>query len=312
MKPRKIETLINVINGFQSEKEAITFFIKQRWNGKITCPHKDCFRYGLEKNKIYFLKDGKNFKCTSCNRLFSYKTGTIFEDTKLPLKKWFTAIYLHITNKKGISSLQLSKHIGITQKSAWFMLQRIRFVLNNTNNNPFNGITEVDEVYLGGKEENKHKHKKGQSKKIIAVGIVNRDTGEARIETVESTTYADLGEKVMQNVNIGSELITDELSSYRTLGLYYNHSTINHSKDEYVRKDNKKAFKIHTNTIEGLFSHLKRTTLGTYHWFSRKHAKGYLKEVSFRYSTRTLTDEARFYSVFNFVNCRLMYKDLIA
>jgi transposase-like protein len=100
MKPRKIETLINVINGFKTEKEAIAFFIKQRWNGKITCPHKDCFKCGLENNKIYELKDGKNFKCTSCNRLFSYKTGTIFEDTKLSLNKWFVAIYLHITKKK--------------------------------------------------------------------------------------------------------------------------------------------------------------------------------------------------------------------
>lgn len=155
MKARKIETLINVINGFQSEKETIAFFIKQRWNGKITCPHKYCYKHLSENNKIYKLKDGKNFKCTSCNRLFSYKTGTIFEDTKISLKKWYTAIYLHTANQKGISSIQLGKHIGVTQKTAWFMLHRIRFVLGNKENNPFNGTTEVDETYIGEKEENK-------------------------------------------------------------------------------------------------------------------------------------------------------------
>jgi transposase-like protein len=312
MKPRKIETLINVINGFQSEKEAIAFFIKQRWNGKPVCPHKDCYRCGKENNKIYVLKDGKHFKCTSCNRLFSYKTGTIFEDSKITLKKWFTAIYLHTANKKGISSIQLGKHIGVTQKTAWFMLHRIRFVLGNKDNNPFNGITEVDEVYLGGKEENKHKNKKGLTKKTIAIGIVNRETGEARIETVENTTYPALAEKVMENVSIGSNLITDELSSYKTLKIYYNHNSINHSKGQYVKKSPKVAFKIHTNTVEGLFSHVKRTVTGTYHWFSERHANKYLKEISFRYSTRKQTDEARFYGMFALVNCRLTYKKLIS
>jgi transposase-like protein len=311
MKPRKVESLINVIKGFKTEKEAIAFFIKQRWNDKITCPHKDCFKCGKENNKIYTLKDGKNFKCTSCNRLFSYKTGTIFEDTKISLNKWFTAIYLHITNKKGISSIQLSKHIGTTQKTAWFMLQRIRFVLENQSNNMFGGVSEVDETYLGGKEENKHKHKKGKTSKTIAIGIVNRDTGEARLETVASTTYPDLAEKVMNNIEIGSNLITDELSSYRKLNLYYNHKKVNHLKDEYVKKESG-AYKIHTNSVEGLFSHLKRTVVGTYHWFSKKHANKYLKEVSFRYSTRMITDEARFYGMFSLVNCRLTYKNLIA
>jgi hypothetical protein len=191
------------------------------------------------------------------------------------------------------------------------MLQRIRFVLENGKSNMFGGISEVDETYLGGKEGNKHKDKQGISKKLIAVGIVNRDTGEAKLEVSQSTTYLDLAEKVMNNIEVGSNLITDELTSYRALKIYYNHETINHSKGEYVRKESG-AYKIHTNSVEGLFSHLKRTMVGTYHWFSKKHASKYLKEVSFRYSTRGVTDETRFCGIFALVNCGLKYKDLIA
>lgn len=165
---------------------------------------------------------------------------------------------------------------------------------------------------LGKRKKIKHKEKKGLSKKMIAIGMVNRETGEARIEKVENVTYISLAEKVMDNIQVGSELITDELSSYKLLRTYYNHNKINHSKDEYVKKSSKVAFKIHTNIVEGLFSHVKRTITGTYHWFSERHANKYLKEISFRYSTRKQTDEARFYSMFNFINCRLPYKKLIS
>jgi transposase-like protein len=112
------------LKNFKTENEAIQFFIKQRWNGKVECPYKDCKPEG----KVYEFKDGKRFQCSYCDRIFSYKTGTLFENTKIPLKKWFLAMYIHTSHKKGISSLQLAKDINVTQKTAWFMLQRINLL----------------------------------------------------------------------------------------------------------------------------------------------------------------------------------------
>lgn len=312
-KQKKIENLMNVINGFQNEKEAIAFFIQKRWHGIVTCPHAACFHYQDTKNKIYALKDGKTFRCSSCLRQFSYKTGSIFDDSKIPMKKWFTAIYLHTANKKGISSIQLGKHIGVTQKTAWFMLHRLRYALKNkdiSDSSLFTGTTEVDEIYLGGKEANKHTNKKGKSK-TIAIGIVNRETGVARVEKIDTATYGDLAEKVMENVEHGSNLVTDGLSAYTTLGIYYNHKSVNHSAKEYVRTEAHTAFKIHTNTVEGMFGHLRRTIVGTYHWFSEKHMNKYLEEISFRYSTRHELDSERFFDFLTRTEGKLSYKKLI-
>ncbi len=130
MKKGNLGNLMEFINGFKTEMEAIKFFIERRWNGNVTCPYQDCNK---NEAKIYHLKDGKNFKCSCCSRVFSYKVGTIFDDSKIPLTKWFTAIYLHTANKKGISSVQLGKNIGVTQKTAWYMLHRLRYALNNNN-----------------------------------------------------------------------------------------------------------------------------------------------------------------------------------
>ena len=158
---KNLGNLMAFINGFKSENEAIKFLIEKRWNGEVSCPHQDCFHYNDPKNKIYHLKDGKNFKCSHCGKLFSYKVGTIFDDSKIPMTKWFTAIYLHTANKKDISSVQLSKHISVTQKTAWFMLHRLRYALsNNGGNDIFKGTMEVDEIYLGGRYENMHTSKK--------------------------------------------------------------------------------------------------------------------------------------------------------
>ena len=115
-------SILALLEKLQTEMDCINFFIKQRWNGKIVCPYNDCKHEGV----VYEFKDGKRFQCSCCDRVFSYKTGTIFENTKIPLKKWFLAIYLHTSHKKGISSLQLAKDINVTQKTAWFMLQRIK------------------------------------------------------------------------------------------------------------------------------------------------------------------------------------------
>jgi transposase-like protein len=232
--------LMSVIKSFKTELEAIVYFMQQRWNGKITCPYKDCQsnEFNDTNNKIYTLKSGYNFRCSCCKKTFSYKTGTIFENSKIELRQWFTAIYLHTANKKGISSCQLAKHIGITQKTAWFMLHRIRFAItgeSDNNNEMFSGETEADELYLGGKEGNKHTKDKFKTTKNAMLGIVNRDTKKAIIKQVKSTEYHILGKEIMNKVETGSTLITDSYASYKTLGKFYNHETVNHSANEYVK-----------------------------------------------------------------------------
>ena len=193
------------------------------------------------------------------------------------------AIYLITNHKKGISSVQLSKDIGVTQKSAWFMLHRLRHA-NKTNSFEFQGTVEADECYIGGNESNKHTKDKFKSEKSVVFGIVERESKQAKSFVVESAKYHDLAQHIIKNVEMGSTLITDEHSSYRTLKTYYKHKTICHSAKEYVSKDD-----IHTNSIESFWSTLKRGIYGIYHHVSKKHLQNYVNEFCFRYNNRENT-----------------------
>lgn len=299
--------IIDLIEKLKTEDECINLFIQLRWkDGKVKCPFHNCKKEG----KIYHFKDGKRFECSCCNRIFSYKTGSIMENTKIPVKKWFMAIYLHTSHKKGISSCQLAKDLSITQKSAWFMLQRIRQVMKN-DFNEFDGTNEIDEAYIGGKEGNMHKNKKANAKKAVVIGIVNRETKQVKVFRVASAEKENLLPRVNMNIKRGATIISDTFQGYNELKKNYNHETIKHSIGEYVRNDNRKAYKIHTNTIEGFWSHLKRGINGVYHWVSEKHIQKYCNEFSFRYNTRELGEFARFNVFFNKIEMRLDYATLI-
>ena len=283
---------------FSTELKCEKFLIKQRWeDGKIRCPYCNSLKHCKTKEK--------RFKCGECKASFTIKVGTIFEGSKMSLRKWFYAIYLLTSNSKGISSVELAQKLSTTQKTSWFMLQRLRFMIEqNANKTPFNSTTEIDETYIGGKEENKHKHKKFTKQKDIVIGMVNRENKEVRASKVASSKYYDLAEKVFDNVEIGNHIITDELSSYRMLKLYYKHDKINHSVKEYVREN------IHTNTIEGFFSLLKRTVLGTYHFVSSKHLNKYLNEITYRYNNKASASMKFIDFTSNLVG-RLRYRELI-
>jgi transposase-like protein len=196
---------------------------------------------------------------------------------------------LFLNGKKGISALQLQREISVTYKTAWRILHKIREAMGKDNDDDddftglMQGITEADETYVGGKEENKHKHKKFTSVKSIVFGMINRDTQKAKAFLVESAKYHDLAEHIIKNVEMGSTLITDEHSSYRALKTYYKHKTICHSAKEYVRSD------IHTNSIESFWSTLKRGIYGIYHHVSKKHLQNYVNELCFRYNNRENT-----------------------
>lgn len=265
---------------FSTEEDCIKYYISIRYPQGATCNH--C------GNKTTYRRGGsKNFDCKACNNTFSVFKGTIFEKSSTDLRKWFFAIHLFLNGKKGISALQLQREISVTYKCAWRILHKIREAMGKDNNDDddftglMQGITEADETYVGGKEENKHKHKKFTLVKSIVFGIINRDTQKAKAFVVESAKYYDLAEHIMKNVEMGSTLITDEHSSYRTLKTYYKHKTICHSVKEYVAKGD-----IHTNSIESFWSTLKRGIYGIYHHVSKKHLQNYVNEFCFRYNNR--------------------------
>ncbi len=303
---KTFKNILDFMSFFSSEKKCYEFFKLNIWKEGAFCPH-------CGSNEVYeYASNFKKNRCKDCKCDFSIRKGTIFEESRMSLQKWFMCIYLMNSNKKGISSLSLSRQVGITQKTAWFVLQRLRHVASSGMGSMFGGTNEIDETYVGGKEGNKHKHKKGLEEKAVVLGIKNRDSGKVKAFHIETNTYCDMAEKIFEKVEHGSTLITNEYKGYKALKYYYNHESINHSKKEYVRKDvSSVAVKITTNGVEGVFSQLKRGINGIYHWASKKHLQRYLNEFEFRFNTRELADNLRFSEFLNNVQGRLTYKNLI-
>jgi transposase-like protein len=245
---------------------------------------------------------------------FSVTVGSIFEDSHIPLRKWFIAIYLLTSHKKGISSMQLSKDIGVTQKTAWFMLHRIRFMCSRSSIFKLWNIVEVDETYMGGKprrtlDENGKRimRKRGRgTKKTPVVGLSQRG-GEMVAKPVKHTDRATLHDLIRIHVNPGSVIMTDEYRPYQKLSKDFEHKTINHSEGQFALNG------VHVNTLEGFWGLLKRGLIGTYHYMSAKHLDLYCDEFTFRYNTRKKRDCERFSETLRKSHGkRLMYKDLVA
>lgn len=296
---------------YPDETSCQEWLAKQRWGGKdkAVCPFCKC-------KSCYQHKGIDRFTCKQCLKQFSVRYNTIFAESRLPLKKWFLAIYFETTLKKGISSYTLATYLGITQKSAWFMLQRIREVMKNDNHDKFDGITEIDEAYIGGSETNKHLDKKNKVEKTCIIGLVNRDKKQVRAYKVSSNEKENLLPKVYLNCKDKSNIFTDSYNGYDDLKKYYNHEFVKHCAGEYNRdkKDNqgRTAYKINTNSIEGFWSQLKRGINGIYHWASKKHIQRYINEFCYRYNNRLMNDIEIFANWFGGCeNKRVYYKCLI-
>lgn len=302
----EFKSLAEMMSRFPDEQACINYMRETRWREGRFCPY-------CGSDKVYDFKDGKTHKCGACRQKFSLKIGTIFEDSKIPLQKWFMAIYLITSHKKGISSLQLAKDIGVTQKTAWFMNHRLREAQRTkAYNEPMKNTVEVDEAYIGGKEKNKHESKKtkgtqGRSlqTKAAVVALVERGSG-VRAFHVENTQRATLHNMVMQNVALGSKVNTDEFSAYEGLNYFYLHGSVDHVGGKYVIGD------VHTNTVESFFALFKRGVYGIYHSMSKKHLQRYLQEFCFRYNMRTQDNGTGLFSVLDNCDGRLTYKELIA
>jgi transposase-like protein len=301
------KNLLELANNFPNELECIEFFASIRWNGKPVCPHCGSTR------KIYKVNGGKLFKCADCRKQFSVKVGTIFEDSALSLRKWFMAIYLLMAHKKGISSVQLGKDISVTQRTAWFMLHRIRYAMRTQSfEKKLTGTIEADETYIGGKESNKHLDKRtggtqGRSTKTktAVFGIAQRD-GIVAAETVDHVNQNTVKKILLDQVDSNADIMTDELNSYNGIGKHFkSHNSINHGSKEYVRGS------IHTNGIEGFWAILKRGIYGIYHQVSRKHLNAYVDEFEFRFNSRKMKDSERFTLALAHLSGRLTYAGLI-
>ena len=233
---RKFQTLIELLTYFREEQTCRDYLELIRWNGKIVCPYKEC-----KHDHVHKYTDGKRYKCAKCQRQFSVKVGTIFEDSKISLQKWFAAIYLITSHKKGISSLQLHRDLGVTQKTAWFMLHRVRHTLLVSPSEKLTGIIEADETFIGGKESNKHKSKQtantqGRSSKTKTpvLGIIERG-GELRAIKILNTKGYSIRPFIVNNVEFGSQVHPDEWWGYRGLARIFRHQYINHGQGEYAK-----------------------------------------------------------------------------
>lgn len=275
-------SIIDLIKAFPTQQSCIDHLEQLRWNGNVVSPFDS-------ESKVYNCK-GNKYKCKNTGKYFNVKTNTIFDNTKIELQKWFLGIWLVTSHKKGISSLQLGRDLNITQKSAWFMLSRIRQCFGIDNDTKLDNEVEADETLVGGKNKNRHANKKfkGTSDdKTPVLGMVER-SGKVITKKIPNTTYETLSTEILKSVKETAKLYTDEYTSYKRLKRVYDHQVVRHSRYQYVQG------RVHTNTIEGFWSLLKRGIFGIYHFTSKKHLQLYVDEFVFRYNSRTSSEAMRF------------------
>jgi transposase-like protein len=274
----EFKTLAEFMAHFHDEETCREHFAAIRFAEGEYCPH-------CNHNEIYKFAGGKRYRCAKCKQDFTIKTGTVFGESKISLHKWFIAIYLLSTSGKGISSVQLAKQVGVTQKTGWFIDHRIREAMQQNGGQLF-GKVEADETFIGGLSKNMHKKKReaaikgtGGIGKTAVFGMRSRD-GEVRAQVVRSVGSVDLHREIKSNLAQGATLYTDKWVAYRGLNVQFNHSTVDHGAKEYVNGD------CHTNGIESFWALFKRGYHGIYHHMSRKHLQRYVNEFTFRLNRR--------------------------
>src|SRR5579863_1411142 len=287
-KPNKTQpSIFEVINKFSTEEACIVHFEKIRWPHGLRCIRPKCQGERIHK----FEAEGKTGKdrylyhCNDCRYQFSVTVGSIFHDSHMTLTKWFLAIYLICSNKKGISAKELQRQLSVTYKTAWYMAHRIRIAMQEDKGfcQKFSGIVEVDETYVGGKQKGL-RGRAVSTNKIPVIAIKERTTGKIRMQAVENCSSSVLKDFIRFNTAKGSEVHTDQFKSYLWLdSSEFAHETVNHS-ETYVRYTDDGP--IHTNGCENVWSLFKRGIMGVFHKVSAKYLPLYLNEFEFRFNNR--------------------------
>ena len=309
---RKGMSLMELMDRFDTEQAAVEWFESVLWPSGRCCGHcgsMDTYETPRRKPQPY--------RCNDCKSYFSVRTGTLLESSRIPLRKWAIAIYLCLTSLKSVSSMKLHRDIGVTQKTAWFMIHRIREAWALKDEDDFEGPVEVDETYFGGKRSNMSNAKRkelfgsgrGTVGKTAVVGAKDRATNKVVAKVVESTNAAALVPFVEETATTGAKVYTDEAGAYSSLADLingYDHEAVTHSMLEFVRGD------AHTNGVESFWSMLKRAHKGTFHKLSPKHLNRYVQEFAAKHNMREsgTLDQMR-ETVSRFVGRRLRYSRLI-
>lgn len=297
---KEFKSILEFQKHFDTDEKCRQHLEQARWNGTPACPF-------CGSINVCRFKTGKQFNCRDCRNNFSVTVGTIYENSKLSLTKWYLATYILTNHSKGISSLQLANILGVTQKTAWHINHKIRAMLTEAQPELLDGIVEVDETWVGGKDSNRHKSKKkgkvNAGGKTMVFGAVARE-GKVITKIVPDTTAESLISAVEQHVAEGAIMVSDENISYKKLNKKYKHATVNHSTGEYVKGA------AHTNTIEGFWSLLKRQIDGIHHSVSAKHLQRYCNESTFRYNHKGVPQDTRFNDAVTNCNTRITYKQI--
>jgi transposase-like protein len=274
------------------EKAAVEFMEKQRWGAHPACPRCGSVNvYQMKDSKTGERQAGFRWRCREKHsaQQFTVRVGTVFEDSGIPLRHWCFAFWRASTSKKGVSALEIHRQTGISYKSCLFMLHRIRFAMADSAPEMLTGPVEVDETYVGGKPRFKGKNKRGHGTKKQGVMALVERGGKVKTKPIANITAKTLKQIIRDNVHPSATILSDENSAYTGIGAEFagGHHTVKHGKREYVRGD------VHSNTIEGFFSLLKRGLIGIYHNVSKEHLHRYLAEYEFRYNNRELDDGDR-------------------
>ena len=292
---------------FPDEASAVKWFEDTRWpDGERHCGH--C---GSTETKEVPNAKPMPYWCKGCRSYFSVRTGSMLQSSRLPLRKWVFAVYLYVTNLKGVSSMKLHRDLKVTQKTAWFMLHRLREAWDDSDLETFGGPVEADETFIGGKRKNmsktKRKELKGTVTMTAVVGTKDRETNKVAARPVERVDTPHVAGFVAKKTKPGATVYTDEANVYNQLGAWFDHETVNHSIGEYVRGQ------AHTNGMESFWSMLKRGYQGTYHKMSPKHLQRYVTEFAGRHNVREADTIDQMETAFtHMIGKHLAYSALIA
>lgn len=265
--------LFDLIEKFRSDDRCHDYLVSLRWPDGPACPH-------CQSKKCYRIKARRQFICDDCNRQFSVTAGTIFNDSHLPLSKWFMAVYLMCEAKKSVSANQLKRTLGVSYKTAWYLCHRIRAAMANGNGHKLTGEVEIDETYIGPRNV-PGKHGRGAGKKVPVIGMVERG-GEVRWSPVKNVSRETILQLVREHISPQAvALYSDRFPAYKKVARHFPvpHKMVNHSREWVVGK-------VHTNTVESAWSLLKRAIIGAHHTVSKKHLPRYMEEVAWRFNNR--------------------------